>query len=94
MASKSPKHTGKSPRSKYPKRSKSPKSPKRSGGRVKFFDLVAKKPFYTSTYEVVVRKTNSKNGKRKVTYYVTDNPTPAQSGKHFKNWKIVSNEKA
>lgn len=88
----------KSPRKSSPRKSsprKSPrKSPARSPGKVKFFDLVLKKPFYTANYETVVRKTNSKNGKRKVTYLVTDNPTKSQSGKSFKNWKILSNEKA
>lgn len=87
-------------RSKSPARSKSPRTTRRSKspavpqGKVKFFDLIQKKPFYTSEFEVVVRKTNSKNGKRKVTYLVTDNPTARNDGKHFKNWKILSNEKA
>lgn len=85
----------KSPRKSSPRKSSPRKSPPRSpGGKVKFFDLVLKKPFYTSSYETVVKKTNSKNGKRKVTYLVTDNPTKAQSGKSFKNWKILKNEKA
>ncbi len=84
---KSPRRSSKSPR-------RSSKSPHQRGASIKFFDLVAKKPFNTSNYEVVTRKTNSKNGKRLVTYYVTNNPTPRQDGKVFKNWRIVSNSKA
>jgi|CXWK01.1.fsa_nt_gi hypothetical protein len=89
----------KSPRKSSPRKSSPRKSPRKSparspGGKVKFFDLVLKKPFYTSSYETIVKKTDSKNGKRKVTYLVTDNPTKAKSGKSFKNWKILKNEKA
>lgn len=103
LKSKSPK---KSVVSKY--KSKSPKrSPKRSSAgsykykspsmsmeKVKFYDLIAKKPFYTTDYKVKTRTTHSQNGKRLITYYVTMNPTPKKDGNTFENWKIVSNEKA
>lgn len=100
--SKSPKKSKSSKRS--PKRSikrsikHSPKrSPKRSPGsgeKIKFYDLLAKKAFYSSDYNMVTKTINGKNGKRKVTYYVTTNPTPRKDNTSFENWKIKSNEKA
>lgn len=73
--------------------SKSPKNGK-TGEKTKFYDLVGKKTFFTSDYKIVSKIVHGKNGKRKVTYYVTDNPTPRKDGTTFKNWKILSNTKA
>ncbi len=105
--SKSPKKSHKSKssrRSKSPKKSKSLKKSKSSrksvgksvknGEKVKFYDLLAKKAFTTSEYKMVTKIVNGKNGKRKVTYYVTTNPTPRKDGSSFENWKILSNAKA
>lgn len=61
---------------------------------VKFYDLLAKKPFTTSEYKIITQIISSKNGKRKITYYVTENPTPRKDGTVFENWKILSNVKA
>lgn len=69
-------------------RSRSPRK------REKFYDLIQKKEFYTSDYDTKFRIMNSKNGKRKVTYFVTTNPTPRKDGSKFQNWKIVSNKAA
>lgn len=96
--SKSPKRTSsvrksKSPMSKYKYKSPS-KSMTTGTDKVKFYDLIAKKPFYTSDYKIKTRTTKSQNGKRLVTYYVAVNPTPKKDGGTFENWKIVSNEKA
>jgi len=95
--SKSPKKHSKS----LKKHSKSSKRSKSVGGKsvkhgekVKFYDLLAKKAFTTSEYKMVTKVVNGKNGKRKVTYYVTDNPTPRKDGSTFQNWKILSNTKA
>ena len=96
-------------RSPLKKKSKSPKKHSKSlkkhsksvggksvkhGEKVKFYDLLAKKAFTTSDYKMVTKIVNGKNGKRKVTYYVTDNPTPRKDGSTFQNWKILSNTKA
>lgn len=83
-------------KSKSPKRVSKSKSPKRvgSGEKVKFYDLLAKKPFYTKEYKTVTKVVTGKNGKRKVTYFVTTNPTPRKDGSSFENWKILSNTKA
>lgn len=62
--------------------------------REKFYDLIQKKEFYTSDYDTKFRIMNSKNGKRKVTYFVCVNPTPKKDGSKFQNWKIVSNKAA
>ena len=64
------------------------------GEKVKFYDLLAKKAFTTSEYKIVTKTINGKNGKRKVTYYVTENPTPRKDGTTFENWKILGNVKA
>lgn len=91
--SKSPRKSSKSPRkSKSPKKSVG-KSVK-NGEKVKFYDLLAKKAFTSSQYKMVTKIVNGKNGKRKVTYYVTTNPTPRKDGSSFENWKILSNAKA
>lgn len=68
-----------------------PRSLPREGEKIKFYDLVARKPFMTSEYDVVTRITSSRNGKRRVTYFVTRNPTPRADGHAFDNWKIFSN---
>ena len=80
-------------KSKSPMRTRS-KSPAKRMQKEKFFDLIQKKVFYTTDYQVMHRTMNSKNGKRKVTYHVTDNPTNKKDGGTFKNWKIVSNAAA
>jgi hypothetical protein len=103
--SKSPKKSYKSKtsrKSKSPKKSKSKSRSKsrsvgksvKNGEKVKFYDLLAKKAFTTSEYKMVTKIVNGKNGKRKVTYYVTTNPTPRKDGSSFENWKILSNAKA
>lgn len=97
--SKSPKNHDKSSPKKRTKSSpkkhtKSPTGVSKNGEKVKFYDLLAKKLFTTSDYEMVTKIVNGKNGKRKVTYYVTDNPTPRKDGSTFQNWKILSNTKA
>ena len=99
--SKSPKKHSKSLKKHSKKHSKSSKRSKSVGGKsvkhgekVKFYDLLAKKAFTTSEYKMVTKVVNGKNGKRKVTYYVTDNPTPRKDGSTFQNWKILSNTKA
>lgn len=85
----------KSPAKRSKSRSKArSRSPKKTNQREKFYDLIQKKEFYTSDYETKFRVMNSKNGKRKVTYYVTTNPTPRKDGSKFQNWKIVSNKAA
>lgn len=73
--------------------SSSPSAPKQTES-VKFFDLIAKKPFMSSDYNIVTINTNSRNGRRKVTYFVTTNPTPRNDGKMFENWKIYKNQPA
>lgn len=70
------------------------KSPLKRKEKEKFFDLIQKKVFFTSDYNVMYRTMQSKNGKRRVTYHVTDNPTVKKDGATFKNWKIVSNDAA
>ena len=85
----------KSPAKRSKSRSKArSRSPKKTNQREKFYDLIQKKEFYTSDYETKFRVMNSKNGKRKVTYYVCTNPTPRKDGSKFQNWKIVSNKAA
>ncbi len=85
----------KSPAKQSKSRSKArSRSPKKTNQREKFYDLIQKKEFYTSDYETKFRVMNSKNGKRKVTYYVCVNPTPRKDGSKFQNWKIVSNKAA
>jgi hypothetical protein len=102
--SKSPKRVHSKSKSKSPKRvhskSKS-KSPKRvhskssvHNDKVKFYDLIAKKPFFTKEYKTLTKIINGKNGKRKVTYFIATNPTPRKDGSSFENWKISSNAKA
>jgi hypothetical protein len=83
-----------SPRRRTARSAKSPAKYVSPGGKVKFYDLIAKRPFHSSDYEVVTRITHGRNGRRKITSYVVDNPTPRADGKHFKNWKIVKNEAA
>lgn len=96
--SKSPKNHDKSSPKKHtkssPKKHTKSTGVSKNGEKVKFYDLLAKKLFTTSDYEMVTKIVNGKNGKRKVTYYVTDNPTPRKDGSTFQNWKILSNTKA
>lgn len=60
---------------------------------IRFFDLVSKKHFIRTDYDIVTKITDSKNGPRKITFYVTDNPTPRRDGAKFQSWKIMKNEK-
>lgn len=71
-----------SPKSKSRSRSRSRSRSPKSGGKLKFFDLIMKKPFYTSEYAIVV----TKNGKHRA---VTTNPTKTKDGKTFKTGKFI-----
>lgn len=81
-------------RSRSPRRRRSSTRRSPTGGEVKFYDLIAKKIFYSSDYDVVTRIIHGRNGRRKITSYVVDNPTPRGDGASFKNWKIAKNEAA